>query len=153
MKLDAVPGGKLLYTGKVVDVKREVKGGWTIGTATLEPFDQDEGEESSSKSEIRQLILSYQVRTYPWIEMINSDLTWNQNEFFSAELQDPAGKLPSEMLCITPDLITLIDSHTGTALATHELRYGLSVAAIGMPAPPLWLTEAGLKAGGPQAFG
>jgi DUF917 family protein len=57
------------------------------------------------------------------------------------------------MLCITPDLITVLDSHSGTALATHELRYGLRVSVVGMPAHPLWLTEAGLKAGGPSAFG
>lgn len=57
------------------------------------------------------------------------------------------------MICITPDLVTVLDSHTGTALGTHELRYGLRVAAIGMPAHPHWLTEEGLTAGGPQAFG
>lgn len=57
------------------------------------------------------------------------------------------------MICITPDLVTVLDSHTGTALGTHELRYGLRVAAIGMPAHPHWLTEEGLAAGGPQAFG
>jgi DUF917 family protein len=76
-----------------------------------------------------------------------------QNEFFSAQLHDPAGQMPNKMLCITPDLITVIDSHSGTALATHELRYGLRVAVLGIPAHHLWLTEAGLTAGGPSAFG
>ncbi|KAF4345368.1 hydantoinase oxoprolinase [Fusarium beomiforme] len=132
--LGVIPGGKLLYTGKVIDVKREIKGGWTIGTATLEPF-TDEDEDIVVCGDERQLVLSY------------------QNEFFSAQLRDPAGSMPNKMLCITPDLITVIDSHSGTALATHELRYGLRVAVLGMPAHPLWLTEAGLKAGGPSAFG
>ncbi|KAK0756333.1 hypothetical protein N5P37_011248 [Trichoderma harzianum] len=136
--LNAVPGGKLLYTGKVVDIRREVKGGWTIGTATLEPFDDDDDEDDGNaitKPETRQLVLSY------------------QNEFYSAELRDPTGKLPSQIICITPDLITVLDSHTGTALGTHELRFGLRVAAIGIPAHPHWLTKEGLMAGGPQAFG
>ncbi|RFU74566.1 hydantoinase [Trichoderma arundinaceum] len=136
--LNAMPGGRLLYTGKVVDIRREVKGGWTIGTATLEPFDNDDDEDDGdtiTKPETRQLVLSY------------------QNEFYSAELRDPTGKLPLQMICITPDLITVLDSHTGTALGTHELRYGLRVAAIGMPAHPHWLTKEGLMAGGPQAFG
>lgn len=57
------------------------------------------------------------------------------------------------MLCITPDLITVIDLHTGTALATHELRYSLRVGVIAMPAHPLWMTKAGLEAAGPKAFG
>ena len=61
MKLDVIPGGRLLYTGKVVDVRREVKGGWTIGTATLEPFNEEETE-SSPENDARQLVLSYQVR-------------------------------------------------------------------------------------------
>ncbi|CAM1505875.1 Fc.00g115120.m01.CDS01 [Cosmosporella sp. VM-42] len=132
--LDVIPGGKLLYTGKVVDVRREVKGGWTIGTTTLEPFNDDE-DVATSESDTRQMVLSY------------------QNEFFSALLRDPTGQVPAEMLCITPDLITVIDSHSGTALATHELRYGLRVAVIAMPAHPLWMTKAGLEAGGPEAFG
>ncbi|KAF7552726.1 hypothetical protein G7Z17_g4114 [Cylindrodendrum hubeiense] len=126
-----IPGGRLLYTGKVIDIRREVKGGWTIGTATLEPFDDEECDTRQTTS--RQLILTYQ--------------------FSSALLQDEAQTTPSEILCITPDLITVIDSHSGTALATHELRYGLRVAVIAMPAHPLWMTKAGLEAGGPQAFG
>ncbi|KAF7558031.1 hypothetical protein G7046_g5923 [Stylonectria norvegica] len=132
--LSAIPGGKLLYTGKVVDVRREVKGGWTIGTATLEPAN-DNGDGEATQSDSRQLILSY------------------QNEFSSAILRDTTEATPAETLCITPDLITVIDSHSGTALATHEVRYGLRVAVIAMPAHPLWMTETGLKAGGPQAFG
>jgi DUF917 family protein len=59
-KLEVIPGGKLLYTGKVIDVKREIKGGWTIGTATLEPF-TDEDEETVVCADARQLVLSYQV--------------------------------------------------------------------------------------------
>ena len=57
------------------------------------------------------------------------------------------------MLCTTPDLLTVVDASTGAALATHELRYGLRVAVIAMPAHPLWLSEASLKMAGPGAFG
>ena len=59
-----MPGAKLLYKGKVVDIKRTVKQGWTFGTATLEPFDQDEEEDSDTQSETRPLVLTYQVRTH-----------------------------------------------------------------------------------------
>ena len=42
----------------------------------------------------------------------------------------------------------------GEALGSPELRYGLKVKVIGMPAHPLWTgTEKGLKAGGPEFFG
>ncbi|KAI5468172.1 hypothetical protein BGZ63DRAFT_399694 [Mariannaea sp. PMI_226] len=133
--LSVIPGGRLLYTGKVVDVQREVKGGWTIGSATLEPFTDEDAKSDTIQTDPRQLVLTY------------------QNEFFSAVLQDTSRASKVEVLCTTPDLITVIDSHSGTALATHELRYGLRVAVIAMPAHPLWMTEVGLKAGGPQAFG
>lgn len=60
-----VPEGRLVYKGKVVDVRREVKGGWTIGTTTLEPFrdddDDDKRNDGNGDIDTRQLVLSYQV--------------------------------------------------------------------------------------------
>lgn len=38
-----------------------MKGGWTIGTATLEPFDEDDDDDAITEPETRQLVLSYQV--------------------------------------------------------------------------------------------
>jgi len=57
-----------------------------------------------------------------------------------------------ERLCTTPDLITVLDQD-GTALATHELRYGLLVSVIGMPAHPLWTSPTATKASDPASFG
>lgn len=54
-------------------------------------------------------------------------------------------------MCTVPDLISVLDQD-GSALETHELRYGLLVQVIAMPAHPLWKTEQGMKAGGPDAF-
>ncbi|KND86230.1 hypothetical protein TOPH_09138 [Tolypocladium ophioglossoides CBS 100239] len=121
------------YCCLVIDVQQRTTGGWTIGTATLEPFNDE--DEAVAPYDGKQLTLSYQI------------------EFFSASLQDPAEPTAMKTLCTTPDLITVTDASSGSALGTHELRYGLRVAAIAMPAHPLWLTEAGLKIGGPAAFG
>jgi DUF917 family protein len=57
-----------------------------------------------------------------------------------------------EAVCTTPDLLTLLDQD-GSALGTNELRYGLRVSVIAMPADPLWMTEKGMAAGGPASFG
>lgn len=85
-----VPGSKLLYSGKVVDIKREVKGGWTIGTATLEPFDDDE-EGSEQLLETRQLVLSYQVN--PQVSFIGCGLTWGRTSFTVPFFKTRQGKL------------------------------------------------------------
>jgi DUF917 family protein len=38
-------------------------------------------------------------------------------------------------------------------MGTNELRYGLLVHVIAMPAHRLWMTEEGMKAADPTAFG
>lgn len=57
------------------------------------------------------------------------------------------------VLASVPDLITLVDSQTGTAVATEELAHGMRVSALGWAADPLWRTERGLLTVGPRAFG
>ncbi|KAI1621965.1 putative Hydantoinase/oxoprolinase, partial [Exophiala viscosa] len=130
-----IPGGRKLYSGKIINVSRTVKGGWTIGTATLSLDDEVKAamsEDRTSSMDERPLVLQY------------------QNEFLYAALQNQDSSL--EALCTTPDLITVLDQN-GTAIGTHELRYGLRVSVISMPADPLWKTPEGMKAGGPDAFG
>jgi DUF917 family protein len=53
----------------------------------------------------------------------------------------------------TPDLICLIDNDTGDAIGTETVRYGQRVTVIALPAPPIFLTPAGLDYVGPRAFG
>ncbi|MGO9452576.1 MAG: DUF917 domain-containing protein [Candidatus Binataceae bacterium] len=52
-----------------------------------------------------------------------------------------------------PDLITLIETETGTPVSTDILRPGLRVTVVGLPASPLLRTAAALKSVGPGAFG
>jgi DUF917 family protein len=134
--LAVIPGGRRLYSGKIINVTRAVKGGFTIGSATLILDDEvkaaaaNNGRQSSLDE--RSLLLQY------------------QNEFLYAALQNPNESL--EVICTTPDLITVLDQD-GTAIGSHELRYGLRVSVISMPADPLWKTEIGMKVGEPKAFG
>jgi DUF917 family protein len=68
-----------------------------------------------------------------------------QNENIRATLQD-------KTLAIVPDLITVFDSETGTAVGTQDYRYGLHVFVIALVASPQWSDKEGLKIGGPDAF-
>jgi hypothetical protein len=56
-------------------------------------------------------------------------------------------------LAVVPDLITVLDDATGTAIPTERVRYGQRVAAIAMPCAPIWRTPEGLAVAGPSAFG
>lgn len=49
-------------------------------------------------------------------------------------------------------MITVLDQD-GSALGTNELRYGLRVSVIAMPAHSLWKSAEGMDAGGPASFG
>lgn len=69
-----------------------------------------------------------------------------QNEYLIAREGD-------RVLTMVPDLICIVDSETGRAIGTEELRYGLRVAVLSMPAPALLRTPQALRSVGPRAFG
>lgn len=70
----------------------------------------------------------------------------------SANAATPNDKSQHEIICTVPDLISIL-GQDGEAIGSQELRYGLHVDVIGMPAHPLWRSERGLKVGGPAGFG
>ena len=57
------------------------------------------------------------------------------------------------VLASVPDLISVVDLQTATAISTETLRYGQRVAVLAWPCHPLWRSKAGLKIVGPRAFG
>ena len=57
------------------------------------------------------------------------------------------------VLSTTPHLITLVDLDTGDPFQTQDLRYGLRVAALVLPAPPILLDADVVDVVGPRAFG
>lgn len=76
-----------------------------------------------------------------------------QNEYLYAAYCDETGQKDSEVICTVPDLISIL-GQDGEAIGSQDMRYGLKVIVIGMPAHPLWTgDERGLKVGGPAYFG
>ncbi|XP_078672683.1 uncharacterized protein LOC144911973 isoform X1 [Branchiostoma floridae x Branchiostoma belcheri] len=59
----------------------------------------------------------------------------------------------NKVVACVPDLITVVDADAGTPITTEEMRYGLRVAVLVLPAPPLLCTPQALQVVGPQAFG
>jgi len=69
-----------------------------------------------------------------------------QNEFALASIDgDP--------VVMTPDLICLLDSISGDGIGTDAVRFGQRVSVLALPAPAVFLSDAGLNAVGPRAFG
>ncbi|KUJ07642.1 DUF917-domain-containing protein [Mollisia scopiformis] len=132
---DVMPG-RQLFSGKVIDVTRGVsKGGYTVGRCLFAPLADDEVENEDSATEKQHLVIPF------------------QNEFLYAAYTGEKGLNESEVVCTVPDLISILEED-GEAIGSQELRYGLKVVVIGMPAHPLWTgDERGLKTGGPEYFG
>jgi DUF917 family protein len=141
LQLEVNPG-KLLYTGKIIDVCRNVSRGYTMGHCVIAPLTIDEMEQptnSRPSADTRQLIIPF------------------QNEFLYAAYVDnpeqPEDQTMQEVICTVPDLISILDQN-GDALGSQELRYGLKVRVIAMPSHPLWTDdERALRVGGPRGFG
>lgn len=57
------------------------------------------------------------------------------------------------LLASTPDLITLVETDTGEPIQSSELKYGIRVSVLVLPAHPLMRTAQALKYVGPNAFG
>lgn len=68
-----------------------------------------------------------------------------QNEHLLARTKD-------RLLCVTPDLIAVLDAETGLPITTEGLRYGARCVVIGMPCHPKWRTEKGIETVGPRYF-
>lgn len=52
-----------------------------------------------------------------------------------------------------PDLISVIDADSGTPMTTERVKFGVRAHVVGIPASPLWWSEAGLPVVEPRAFG
>jgi DUF917 family protein len=76
-----------------------------------------------------------------------------QNEYLYAALCDSTGSESSqEVVATVPELISIL-GHDGEAIGSQDLRFGLRVNVIALPAHPLWKTEKAMAIGGPAGFG
>jgi DUF917 family protein len=128
-----------LYTGKVVDVRRYIGDGYTKGTAIIAPF--SDSERDSSAATTQSSVPSDRHMVIPF-----------QNEYLYAALSDSGGSEEAQEVVYTvPDLISIL-GQDGEGIGSQDLRYGLRVNVVALPAHPLWMTEQGIKVGGPEGF-
>ncbi|KAI0372037.1 DUF917-domain-containing protein [Pilatotrama ljubarskyi] len=133
--------GACLFVGKIIDVQREVRKGFTWGQVTIVPLQEEEEEDASGASSYTLPVHADDKLVIPF-----------QNENLYAYIESAHGE---EKIHVTvPDLITVLDSQNGAALGTPDYRYGLRVTVIALAGHPSWTTTPeGLACGGPSAFG
>ncbi|KAI6168449.1 hydantoinase [Pisolithus thermaeus] len=136
--VDAVGGSrsaKVLFSGKIADVRRRLYKGHTIGEVVITAlaYENDDSSEAIEKF-TGSLVVPF------------------KNENLYAEHTSADGQ--TTIQAVVPDLICILDAQNGSALGTQEYKYGLRVVVIGITAAPQWTgTARGMAIGGPAAFG
>ncbi|KAI0826527.1 DUF917-domain-containing protein [Trametes gibbosa] len=133
--------GACLFVGKIVDVQREVRKGFTWGEVTIAPLQEEEEEDASGGASFTIPVRADDTLVIPF-----------QNENLYAYVLSANGE--KKIHVTVPDLITVLDSQNGAALGTPDYRYGLRVTVMALAGHPSWTaTPEGLACGGPEAFG
>ncbi|KAJ7739325.1 Hydantoinase/oxoprolinase [Mycena olivaceomarginata] len=118
--------GICLFVGKIVNCSREVRAGFTWGEIRIARLRDEELEAPSvAVAPDHHMVIPFQ----------------NENLCAYIEEEDSSRTLAA----IVPDLISVLDSQSGSNLGSQDL--------IAMAGSPLWRSDAGLRAGGPAAFG
>lgn len=110
-----------------------------MGSVIIAPISDDEREVAGESGQSSALSDSHMVIPF-------------QNEYLYAALTDPEGSKETQIVCTVPDLISIL-GQDGEGIGSQDLRYGLRVNVIALPAHPLWKTDQGIKVGGPEGFG
>ena len=78
-----------------------------------------------------------------------------QGDMFAVEFQNDVSiaNMNGEVMGTVHELSCVRETEAGEAIGTEALRYGQRVTAIALPAPPVLMTEKGLRHVGPRAFG
>ncbi|EIE25109.1 DUF917-domain-containing protein [Coccomyxa subellipsoidea C-169] len=83
------------------------------------------------------------------------DLQDNRGQLMTIQFQNEnlVAHVNGRLVLSVPDLICCLATDGGQALQTEDLRYGLRVSIVGLPAHPLLRTPEALEVVGPAAFG
>lgn len=129
---------KVLFRGKIVAVERRLFKGHSYGEITIEQMKTSEQEVSGSAL---PAVATGGVLKIPFK---------NENIYAKHIAEDGMEKY----IAMVPDLISVLDTHSGRALGVPEFRYGVIVTVLGIACSPRWTdTPKGLEIGGPVAFG
>ena len=116
--------GRVIFRGKIVDMRRETRNGFTVGRARIEGLGF--GAQSGAQAGTME------------IEIQNENLV---------------ARVDGVVKAIVPDLICILDSETAEPITTENLRYGQRVAVMAVAVPEIMRTPEALAVFGPRCFG
>lgn len=164
--------GRLLFSGKVTGVVRHTEAGFVRGAVRISSRAADKlairdavpgrvggtntGDSSSGSVADRALHPAAHITTATAGGEACSGVTATVDGDLLIEFQNEnlvARTVAGCVLACVPDLICILETGSGLAVATEEVRYGLWVSVVALPAHPLLRTDAALKVVGPAAFG
>ncbi|KAF8839162.1 putative hydantoinase [Paxillus ammoniavirescens] len=157
--VDAVGGpktAKVLFSGKITDVRRRLHKGHTIGEVVITALSSGEDTDDDNPKErfSGTLVIPFKNENL-YAEHTTQDgqtTTVPNHRILTTSVPSNASDL--QMLATVPDLISVLDAQNGSALGTPQYKYGLRVLVLGITAAPQWTdTQRGLELGGPSAFG
>ena len=135
----ALCNGRVLFTGKIIDVERRTVQGFARGKLVISAFTSQHPPNSLGiLPPVRRGDRGGNARGVLEIDFQNENLIARSN---------------GQVLCTVPDLLTLVTLEDGEAIGAESLRYGLRVAVLAMPAPKELKTPEALAVVGPRAFG
>lgn len=145
---------RVLWKGKIVGVTRTLRMGHVYGECLIEGMDVAEAKEGDTgalksehgRSRFEGLIkIPFKNENIAAIRVHRKESDGEGSE--ALENQE-------DVLCIVPDLISVIDAQNGEAIGTPEYRYGLLVTVLGIAASDRWTgLPRGIEIGGPEGFG
>lgn len=138
---------RVLWKGKIVGVTRTLRMGHIYGECLIEGMDVADAKEGDTGA-----LKSGQGRSR--FEGVIKIPFKNENIAAIKVRDGEALEKQEDVLCIVPDLISVIDAQNGEAIGTPEYRYGLLVTVLGISASDRWTSlERGVEIGGPEGFG
>ena len=165
--MELIPGGRILWRGKICSLDRDTSGGFCRGEAVIERIlsgssgdeggVQCDGENGRRESETN-VIHTDEITPLSGEPDGGDTLTIAfQNEFLKATLAQKKNKFSEQnvakVLGAVPDLISVLDLTTGEPIFTEELRFGLRVAVVLLPGAEQMKTARARQIVGLAAFG
>lgn len=133
---------KVLFKGKISGIERTLHKGHSIGVLHIShTVAEEEEEDRVMGAESHAAVATGGTLRIPFI-----------NENILAEHVARDGE--KTILTTVPDLIAVVDKHSGRAVGVPEYRYGCQVIVLGIACSPRWTdTPRGLEVGGPASYG
>lgn len=152
-------GAKVLFKGKIVGVRRQLRMGHVYGECIIEGTDVSDGTAAATRQSdgttatttTREDFTGKRIK----IPFKNENIAAIRiPEGHDDSSDDQELEKQEDVLAIVPDLIAVIDAQSGEAVGTPEYRYGLLVVVLGIAASDKWTgSQRGIDLGGPKAFG